>query len=205
MLMSRAFPTSANAPALLCVDLVREYADPDRPLHDETNVRTLDACAEALAYARSADWMVLHSILQADAGLFRRGGTHTRPADRLEPLASEQVYLRDGLSALSHPMLGRMAEGARCELYVIGFSLSHSLLSTVFDAASCGLKATLIEDAVGATPVNGMTAEALKLTAKRLLAPFANFTSLDALQGAGEHHGVAAIWPLRELHGAGRW
>jgi nicotinamidase-related amidase len=205
MLMGRAFPSSAALPALVCVDLVREYADQGRPLHDVANARTLEACADMLGHARAAGWTVIHSILQRDAGLFRRGGEHARPADRLEPLASEQVYLREGLSALSHPTMRRMAESARCDVYLIGFSLSHSLLSTVFDAASCGLRVTLIEEAVGATPVNGMTAGALKLMAKRLLAPFANFTTFDALQGSGGPNVVAAAWPLRDMQGASRW
>ena len=158
-----------------------------------------------LAHARAAGWSVIHSILQRDAGLFRRGAEHARPVDRLEPLASEQVYLREGLSALSHPILRRVAEGARCQVYLIGFSLSHSLLSTVFDGASCGLRMTLVEEAVGATPVNGMTAASLKLTAKRLLAPFANFTTLDALHRSGGPTVVAAAWPRGEMQGAGRW
>jgi nicotinamidase-related amidase len=204
MLMGQPFHASAPMPALLCIDLVREYADPGRPFHDDDNTRTLEACGDMLAYARAAGWTVIHSIIQRDAGLFRRGGQHARPVDRLEPLASEQVYLRDGLSALSHPMLRRMAEGAGCEVYLIGFSLSHSLLSTVFDAASCGLRVSLVEEAVGATPVNGMTAAALKLTAKRLLAPFANFTTLDALHGSGGPKVVAAAWPLSSMQGAGR-
>jgi nicotinamidase-related amidase len=205
MLRGGPLQASANMPTLLCVDLVREYADPGRPLHDDVNAPTLDACGDMLSYARAAGWFVIHSMLQRDAGLFRRGGEHARPVDRLEPLASEQVYLRDGLSALSHPILRRMAEAARCEVYLIGFSLSHSLLSTVFDAASCGLRMTLVEEAVGATPVNGMNAASLKLTAKRLLAPFANFTTLDTLHGSGGPKVVAAAWPLSERQGAGRW
>ncbi len=147
--MGRAYPSSPIMPALLCVDLVREYADRGRPLHDDANARTLEACADVLGHARAAGWTVIHTMLQRDAGLFRRGGEHSRPADRLEPLASEQVFLREGLSALSHPTLRRMAETVRCDVYLIGFSLSHSLLSTVFDAASCGLRLTLIEEAVG--------------------------------------------------------
>ncbi len=50
-----------------------------------------------------------------------------------------------------------------------------------------------------------MTAGSLKLTAKRLLAPFANFTTFDALQGTGGPSVVAAAWPLRECQGTSQW
>lgn len=203
--MGYALSGLSTEPALLCVDMVREYASEGRPLHDAANAATLDACAEVLAHARAQGWTVAHSMLQRDSGLFSRGGEHARPADRLEPLASEQVYLREGLSALTHPLLRRIAETARCPVHVIGFSLSHSLLSTVFDAASCGVRVTMIEEAVGATPVNGMTCAELKGAAKRLLAPFANFTTLGALKGAGETGLVAAMWPLADGQGARRW
>jgi nicotinamidase-related amidase len=202
--MARSFAAYPPEPLLMCVDLVREYAECGRPLHDPANAPTLQACAQVLAHARASRWTVAHSILQRDAGLFRRGSRQSRPADRLEPLASEGVYLRGGLSVMSHPTLRRMAETTACDVYLIGFSLSHSLLSTVFDAASCGLRVTLIEDAVGATPVNGMTAAALKTTAKRLLAPFAGFTTLAALRGEDGAGVVTAAWPLMNASGQGR-
>jgi len=204
--MSASFqPDGApHRPSLLCLDMQREYSVAGRPLHAAENDRTLEACRSMLALARASEWTVIHAILQRDAGLFRRGGEHTRPIDHLEPLASEQVYVREGLSALSNPTLRRLAETGRCEVYVIGFSLSHSLLSTVFDAASCGLRLTLVDDAVGATPVNGMAADKLKLMAKRLLAPFANFTSLAALQGSTPPRLVAAAWPMIEGRGGMR-
>jgi nicotinamidase-related amidase len=199
-----AIQISPAAPCLLCMDMQREYSAVGRPLHSDANPATLSACRDVLEHARGRDWTVIHSLLERDGGLFRRGAEHARPVDHLEPLSSEQVYIRDGLSALSHPTLARMADRARCEIYLIGFSLSHSLLSTAFDAASCGLRVTLIEDAVGATPVNGMTADKVKEVARRLLAPFANFTTLEALQGSGGPQLVAAAWPLIEAKGGVR-
>jgi nicotinamidase-related amidase len=189
------------APCLLCMDMQREYSAVGRPLHADANAATLAACRGVLAHARGRDWMVIHSLLEREGGLFRRGAEHARPVDQLEPLSSEQVYLRDGLSALSHPTLARMADRTLCEVYLIGFSLSHSLLSTAFDAASCGLRLTLVEDAVGATPVNGMTADEVKEVAKRLLAPFVNFTTLEALRGSDRPQLVAAAWPMIEARG----
>jgi nicotinamidase-related amidase len=197
---------SRPPPSLLCVDMQRAYSAAGRPMHAAENAQTLDACRRVLAQARLNDWTVVHTILQRDGGLFDRTTEHARPIGQLEPLASEEVYIREGLSALSHPALAQIARAAPCDadVYVIGFSLSHSLLSTAFDAASCGLRLTLIDEAVGATPVNGMTAEKVKQNAKRLLAPFASFTTFDAFEGAQSPGVVAAAWSLIAAGGGRR-
>jgi nicotinamidase-related amidase len=189
----RSRPFDAG-PCLLCVDLQQEYAAPGRPMYGTADEATIAACRAVLDHARRHDWSVVHSVLEYDGGLFGRGGVHSRPVASLEPLSSEQVLVRDSLSVLAHPGAEHSALAQGGEVHVIGFSLSHSLLSTVFDAASCGLRMTLVEDAVGATALGGMRRAQVTALAKRLLAPFANFTTSAAVLARQRPAVVSTTW-----------
>ena len=106
-----------------------------------------------------------------------------RPIDGLEPLASEPLVYRTGVSAFSSRAFRQLVAGLACELVIIGYSMSSSCLATAMVAYDNDLAVTLVEDAVSATPVDAVTREALELVSRQIAKPFVGLTSTGDLLG----------------------
>lgn len=166
---------------LVCLDLQRAFLPAGRdPGAARAVHRRIGACRRLLDHAREWDWSVahLHRRITSDPQL-------ARPIEGLEPLPSEPVLVRDGVSAFASRTFRELVQGAfDAELVLIGFSLSASCLATVFDANDRGLKTVVVDDAVWAASAGVFASSAVEPIARALVAPYAEQTSTDQLIGA---------------------
>ena len=156
---------------LVCLDL-QQSSVPGQ----ETD-RCVVNCRRVLSHARRSGWRVVHvhakNACPEDA----------RPIDGLEPLSSEPLVYRTGVSAFSSRVFRQMVAGLAGELVIIGYSMSSSCLATAMVAYDNDLAVTLVEDAVSATPVDAVTRDALELVSRQIARPFVGLTTTGDLLG----------------------
>ena len=144
---------------LICLDLQRDYVVPGRPRYAPANAGVVEACRKVLGHARQAGWRVVHSQVRHETTPMLMFGA---PIEGLQPLVSESVFFRSGLSAFANPAFAsKLGEARGADVYLIGFSLPDTCLATALAARDQGLSLTLIEDAIG-TGAAASTAEAAR-------------------------------------------
>ncbi|HWA64004.1 MAG TPA: isochorismatase family protein [Caulobacteraceae bacterium] len=173
MLLSSLTPASRferPRPRLVCVDLQREYVVPGRPLFAAGAGEIAETCVRVLAHARAADWRVVHVRRRLSDGLFDVSGHFGAPIEGLRPLIREPVFAHSTLSAFGNRDFDfEMREALGEEVFLMGFSLSGSLLATALGAIDAGLSPTVIADAAGAAPAPGIDHETARDAAMTLL------------------------------------
>lgn len=168
-----------NTPAakvrhLVCLDLVRSATRAEgRDLPGLT--RRIEVCRRLLLHARAREWDITHVHPRSAAKA-------TRPVAGLEPLPTERLVYRTGLSAFSNrPFCEAVSALPEVELILVGFSLSSACLVTALTAHDWGLSVTLAKDAVlGAKPdANGcIHAEEPE---RSIVLPFVRIATADEL------------------------
>jgi nicotinamidase-related amidase len=158
---------------LVCLDLQRGSL-PDGRAPDGCVVN----CRRMLDHARREGWRVVHvHSKNADPA-------EARPIDGLEPLLSEPVLYRTGLSPFSNRAFREMIEGRRSvELVIIGYSMTSSLVGTALIAYEEALSVTLVEDAISSAVLDRETRDAIELLGRAATA-FATLAGVDEVIGA---------------------
>ena len=113
--------------------------------------------AAAIEHANEVECQSCFNVARSEHHLLARLKTvpaDGRPIEGLEPLVSEPVVYRRGVSAFSSSAFRSLVAGFGCELVIIGYSMSSSCLATAMVAYDNGLAVTLVEDAVSASPVD---------------------------------------------------
>lgn len=136
-------------------------------------------CRRVLSHAREAGWRVVHVHAR------KACPDEDRPIEGLEPLTSEPVVYRTGVSAFSSRAFRQLVARMSCELVIVGYSMSSSCLATAMVAYDNDLAVTLVEDAVSATPLDTVTRDALEVVARQIARPFVGLTSTGDLLGEG--------------------
>jgi nicotinamidase-related amidase len=164
---------------LLCLDLQEAHAPQGEGEEAEAVRLRLINCRRILDHARAWGWNIVH--------VYRRHGPLSglsRPIEGLEPLPSEPVMARDGVSAFSCRSFDELVEGAHdAEIVLIGFCLASSCLATLFGAHDRGLSAVFVEDAVSAAVQADASQQALEPVVRSIVASFAQVMSTDQLIG----------------------
>lgn len=166
--------TDQDARHLVCLDLVRSGTRSPGGEHAGLKQR-IAACRRLLHHARACGWDVTHVHPRSAARA-------TRPVAGLEPLPSERLVYRTGVSAFSNRPFCEAVKGLPdAELILIGFSLSSTCLVTALTAHDWGMKVTLAKDAVlGAT----RDADGVLRTedpGRAIVAPFVRMAGVDEL------------------------
>ena len=156
---------------LVCLDLQQSSVSA------QGTGRCVVNCRRVLSHARHSRWKVVH--------VHSRNACpdEARPIDGLEPLASEPLVYRTGVSAFSSRAFRQLVAGLACELVIIGYSMSSSCLATAMVAYDNDLAVTLVEDAVSATPLDAVTRDALEVVSRQIARPFVGLTSTSDLLG----------------------
>jgi nicotinamidase-related amidase len=165
---------AARQRLLVCLDLQQASLGRRGALGAD---RCVVNCRRLLAHARQAGWRIVHvhsKKVCAEEG---------RPIAGLEPLTSEPVVYRTGVSAFSSRAFRRLVGAQACELVIIGYSMASSCLATALVAYDEDMAVTLVEDAVSSTPMDPETRGAMELVARQIARPFVEITSTGALLG----------------------
>jgi len=159
---------------LACLDLQRgSIADGRAPDGCLVN------CRRMLDHARDGGWRVVHVHSR------NPDPAHARPINGLEPLATEPVLYRSGLSAFSNRAFREMVEGGRAvELVLIGYSMTSALVGTALIAYEEALSVVMVEDAICSAVLDPATRNAIELLGRKVARPFATFASTDDMIGA---------------------
>ena len=167
---------------LVCLDLIEPAAATEDPRAFQrcvTNSRRL------LTHARNQGWDVAHCL---DRDLTARA------IPSLEPLASEPIYLRDGVSAFSsRGFRRRLWAWPDTELLIIGCSLASTCLATALAAFDRGIPANLVVDAASVRSGDLIGSETYGRVAARLAAPFVKLTYTDDLVGRRRAFQLVAV------------
>jgi nicotinamidase-related amidase len=155
-------PEPSTAPRhLVCLDLVRSETRLDGCDHPGL-ARRITVCRRLLQHARWRDWEITHVHP-------RSASRASRPVDGLEPLPSERLVYRTGVSAFSNRAFRQAVKAQpEAELVIAGFSLSSSCLATALTAHDWGLTVVLISDAVlgeGEQPLRSVVAPFVRIAA----------------------------------------
>ena len=158
---------------LVCLDLQRGSIP-----HGRAPDRRQVNCRRMLAYARDAGWRVAHvHNRKADPNA-------ARPIPGLEPLLTEPVLYRSGLSAFSNRTFAELVASCPAELVVIGYPATSSFLATALIAYEQEVSVVLVEDAVCPAVLDPETRDAVELLGRKVASPFVTLICTDDLIGA---------------------
>ena len=165
--------SSGRERLLVCLDLQRgSIADGRAPDGCLVN------CRRMLAHARHEGWRVVHVHSK------KPDPAHAQPIEGLEPLLSEPVLYRSGLSAFSNRAFREMVEGRRsAELVIIGYSMTSALVGTALIAHEEALSVVMVEDAICSAVLDPATRDAIELLGRRVATPFATLACTDDVIG----------------------
>lgn len=150
-------------PALLLIDMVMAYVDPQSPLFCDTATAAAACAARLLGHARSSGWPVAHSCVSyepggADGGvfyrkvpvlrLFDRGSPLGAFVDGLDPQPDEHVVVKQYPSAFFATDLAPWLTSHGVDTLVIGgYSTSGCVRASVLDALQHGFIPFVVRDA----------------------------------------------------------
>lgn len=153
-----------SSPAVVSVDLMRAYFDPQSPLCLPEK-QFLDTAAQVLGAARDSGVPVLHTRVSfgpggADGGVFLRkvpalrlliGDTELgRLMPEVSPVEGETVLVKQYASAFFGTDLAQLLHTAGIDtLVIIGTSTSGCIRATAVDAMQHGFVPIVVGDAVG--------------------------------------------------------
>ena len=153
-----------DRPALIIVDFVRAYLDPDSPLYAGVE-QTCENCSDLLSAARRAGIPIFHSNVSYEPGtddggifkkklpllsVFDRGSPLAEFADQLQPENGEIVITKQYASAFFATTLFESLVAAGIDTLIIaGVTTSGCIRETAVDAIQHGFIPVVVEDAVG--------------------------------------------------------
>jgi nicotinamidase-related amidase len=137
--------------------------------------RRIEACRRLLMHARGRGWDITH--------VHPRSASHAaRPVEGLEPLPSERLVYRTGVSAFSNRIFRQAIKASpEAELILVGFSLSSSCLATALTAHDWGLPVILAADAVLGGPSENPEVRETERSLRSIVAPFVRIAAADDL------------------------
>ena len=151
-------------PALLLVDMVRAYLEPESPLYAGVQ-STLAPAAAVLAAARAAGIPVVYTQVRyaadgRDGGIFFRkvpalavfAGDHEwgRIAPEIAPVPGETIVVKQYASAFFGTSLSSTLTAQRVDtVIVMGYSTSGCVRASVVDALQFGFVPLVVRDGVG--------------------------------------------------------
>jgi len=145
--------------ALLVVDLVRAFTEPDSPLGSDLDL-VVRRSAELVAAARPAGAPTFFSVPVAEGGGWNRKipandllvpGTRAVELDpRLGPMTTDTVFTKTYPSCFfGTDLVTRLLHLGVDTLLIVGASTSGCVRATAVDACSYGLRTIVVADAVG--------------------------------------------------------
>lgn len=148
-----------RCPALLVVDLVRAFTEPDSPLGADLDA-VVARSAELIAAARPAGVPIFFSVPVAEAGGWSRkipandllvpGTTAVELDPRLGICTADTVFTKTYPSCFfGTDLVTRLIHCGIDTLIICGASTSGCVRATGVDACSHGLRTIVVEDAVG--------------------------------------------------------
>lgn len=152
-----------HRPALVLVDMINGFTDPDCPLGSESdavvavNRRLLDAfrCRGLPVFFTTVvyDSVEQASVFRArlpDLNLLRRDSDWVKVDSRLQPLAGELVVEKQYASAFfGTDLLQRLREAGADSLVVTGLTTSGCVRATAVDGLQNDFPVVVVSDAVG--------------------------------------------------------
>ena len=156
----------------MCLDLLEPASAGEDPRAFQRCIRN---SRRLLSHARAARWEVVHCLSRDLAA---------RAIHGLEPLASEPIFKREGVSAFSsRGFRQRLRAWPNPELLIIGCSLGSTCLATAFAAFDRGVPASLVVDAISVRLDEGVGTDAFVRAASRMAAPFVKLSETDDFVG----------------------
>lgn len=175
--------TTLGAPWLICLNLQREYVTPGRPLHAPHGEAVAAVAQSCIRAARARGWRVSH--IQTRRPPLANEKFFARPIEGLEPIPSEAVFSTAQRSALSHADLcARLREARPDQVYLIGFSLAHDGLATMFHALDIGLPLRVVEGAMGSPALGDRSAADIDRAALAIAASMSALATPEEVMGA---------------------
>lgn len=182
-----------DRPALLVIDFVRAYLDPDCPLYAGVE-EPLARCRQLLGGAREAGIPVLHTNVAftpggVDGGVFyrkvgalrylHRGSPYGAFAEGLEPRDDEPVVTKQYASAFFGTSLASTLTALGIDtVFIAGLTTSGCIRASAVDATQHGFLPFVVREAVGDRDPGPHEANLFDLQAK-----YAEVVSLEAALG----------------------
>lgn len=164
-------------PALVVVDIQREYITDGRRFRIAGIEPSLRNAARLLEHARAHDWPIVHVKHVQDGDLFGRGAATTDFVDGFQPRPGEAVAEKGNFSAYSSAAFRDfVAAHPAHEFVLMGYGTTMCCLSTIVDGHHRGQKFALVADACAARAAADLTEASMHQHAVAMLAPFARIS-----------------------------
>ena len=168
-----------GVPWLVCLDIQRNAA---RSIDGSAARSALLTGQWQLSQARRGGWPIAHLHRRNPAFCEQEGLGEAGPVAGFEPLPSEPLFIRNGLSAFSSRRFCEWAGGAHDDqLVFFGLGTSATWLATALGGPDLGIRLGLVEDAVCVAPLNSFPPEVARDTLHAVTAPVAQWTTAAAL------------------------
>jgi maleamate amidohydrolase len=154
-----------QSPALLVVDFVRAYTEPDSPLYAPGVGPAVQACAPLLARFRQRKLPVVHTTVRHTAPDFEDGGMWVRKApvlrcfaepryaqvcEGVEPAPGEVRIVKQYASAFFGTSLAALLAAQRVDTVVlVGCTTSGCIRASAVDAVQHGFRVIVPRECVG--------------------------------------------------------
>ena len=168
-----------GVPWLVCLDMQRNAA---RAADAATSRPVLLTGQWLLSQARRGRWPVAHLHRRNPEFSDQEGLGEVGPIAGFEPLPSEPLFVRTGLSAFSSQRFCEWAGGAADgQVIFLGLGTCATWLATALSGPDLGIRPGLVEDAVWVSPLDAFPPDSARNTLLAVTAPFAHWTTAAAL------------------------
>jgi ureidoacrylate peracid hydrolase len=171
-------------PALVCIDIQKEYETEGRPFFIRGIEESLKNAKRVLEHARQRKWTIYHVRHERDGEPFQKGSPLAGFVVGFEPRAGELEIVKGDFSCYSAPEFARrLQEHLLEEVVVIGYGSTKCCMGTIVDGYHRGQKFVYVADASNAKRTEAFDERSLHDHATEILKSFARVTTTDELLG----------------------
>lgn len=158
---------------LVLIDVQKEYSTEGRAFYIENIRETLTRAKKILEFAREKNWKIIHVKHEQDGEIFNRNSEFSDYIEGFLPLGEEYKFIKNNYSCYTNREFKEIMErNIENDIYVMGYSSTMCILSTIIDGYHRKNKIIYIEDASDAKPEEGVTSRELHKYMKIVLAKY---------------------------------
>lgn len=167
---------------LVVIDIQKEYSTKGRAFYIENIGETLDKAKKILEFAREKKWEIIHVKHEQDGEIFNKNLEFTGYIEGFIPLDEECEFIKNNYSCYTNKEFKEfMKRNIENDIYVMGYSSTMCILSTIIDGYHRKNKIIYIEDASNAKPEEGATSEELHKYMKIVLSKYCKLIDTESL------------------------
>lgn len=167
---------------LVVIDIQKEYAAEGRAFYIENIEETLAKAKKVLEFAREKNWEIIHVKHEQDGEIFNKNSEFTDYIEGFHPLEGECEFIKNNYSCYTNKEFKElMKNNVEKDIYIMGYSSTMCILSTIIDGYHRKNRMIYIEDASDAKPEEGVTSKELHKYMKIALGKYCKLIDTESV------------------------